>query len=59
MGNRQTIFRYDNAPHHKKIKTFPNHKHIGEKTIAVVKEVPHIGAILEEIGQHITINISS
>jgi hypothetical protein len=24
---KQMIFRYDNAPHHKEIKSFPHHKH--------------------------------
>ncbi len=24
------IFRYDNAPHHKNIRTFPHHKHIAD-----------------------------
>ena len=26
------IFRYDNAPHHKHLRTFPHHKHAGGKT---------------------------
>jgi len=26
--NNELIFRYDNAYHHKEIKTFPDHKHI-------------------------------
>ena len=25
--NQQMIFRYDNAPHHHDIETFPHHKH--------------------------------
>jgi hypothetical protein len=25
--NQAMIFRYDNAPHHKSIQTFPHHKH--------------------------------
>ena len=24
------IFRYDNSPHYREIKTFPHHKHIGK-----------------------------
>jgi len=27
----QLIFRYDNAPHHPVLATFPHHKHIGDK----------------------------
>ncbi|MGE0084474.1 MAG: DUF6516 family protein [Desulfococcaceae bacterium] len=26
--DRQLIFRYDNAPHHSEITTFPHHKHL-------------------------------
>jgi len=26
----ELIIRWDNAPHHKKIATFPHHKHVGE-----------------------------
>lgn len=26
-ANRNIIFRYDNAKHHKEIKTYPHHKH--------------------------------
>ena len=28
------MFRYDNAPHHKEIETFPHHKHMPEKVFA-------------------------
>lgn len=28
------IVRWDNAPHHKNIRTFPNHKHIGNRILA-------------------------
>ena len=27
-GNEQLIFRYDNAPHHPEVGTFPDHKHL-------------------------------
>jgi len=27
-GNGQLIFRYDNAPHHPEVATFPDHKHL-------------------------------
>ncbi|MCK5720162.1 MAG: hypothetical protein KAH84_09480 [Thiomargarita sp.] len=49
--NGKLIFRYDNAPHHKHIKTFPHHKHIGEKVEAC--EEPILSNILLEIGQEI------
>lgn len=28
------IFRYDNAPHHKELKTFPHHKHLQNDTVS-------------------------
>lgn len=27
------IFRYDNAPHHREIETFPHHKHVGDRVL--------------------------
>jgi len=27
-GSDQLIFRYDNAPHHPEVVTFPDHKHL-------------------------------
>ena len=29
----QLIIRWDNAPHHEQVKTFPHHKHIGESVL--------------------------
>jgi len=41
------IFRYDNAPHHPELRTYPDHKHT---TIAVVASVhPTIEQVLREI----------
>ena len=32
MDEKQSlIFRYDNAPHHKEVKSFPHHKHASDK----------------------------
>ncbi len=31
FNNSSTIIRWDNAPHHTDIKTFPHHKHVGDK----------------------------
>jgi len=28
--HHEVIFRYDNAPHHRQLKTFPHHKHLPE-----------------------------
>ena len=45
------IFRYDNAPHHKEIPTFPHHKHLGTQ----VKPSKEVG--LEEVISDIEIMI--
>ncbi len=31
VQNKKSLLRYDNAPHHKEIKTFPHHKHLEDK----------------------------
>jgi len=41
------IFRYDNAPHHQEIPTFPHHKHDGDRVIA--SQPPDLGDVLREI----------
>jgi len=28
--HNEVVFRYDNAPHHRQLKTFPHHKHLPE-----------------------------
>ncbi len=44
----KVVFRYDMAPHHKEIKTFPHHKHLGsEKVIESI--APRLGEVLHEI----------
>ena len=35
--NKELIFRYDNAEHHPEIKTYPYHKHNGNKVCASKK----------------------
>jgi len=38
--NAEMVFRYDNAPHHLEIATYPHHKHVkGEKVPRPSKEV--------------------
>jgi hypothetical protein len=29
----ELVIRWDNAPHHRKIKTFPHHKHVKEEVL--------------------------
>jgi len=48
IRNDQCAFRYDNAPHHPDIITFPHHKHIGEDKIAPTDQ-PAINQVLSEI----------
>ncbi len=43
------IFRYDNAPHHPKIATYPNHLHVGERVEAA--EPPDLGDVLRRIDE--------
>src|SRR3990172_6424082 len=31
------IFRYDNAPHHPEVSTFPEHEHIGESVVGAYR----------------------
>jgi hypothetical protein len=47
--NQVMIFRYDNAPHHVEVSTFPHHKHEGDD----IKESPEIilCQVLLEIAQ--------
>ena len=54
-GNNQLIVGWDNAPHHRKIATFPHHKHVKKKASVTsskehcLKEVLNfIYGILEE-----------
>ena len=46
------IFRYDNAPHHQKVVTFPHHKHLN--TVITESTEPEIVQILAEIKAIIT-----
>jgi len=45
--NGEIIFRYDNAPHHQNIATYPHHKHIGLEITESIE--PDIIQILIEI----------
>ena len=43
----QTLFRYDNAPHHPEIDTYPHHKHTSDKIAP--STMPSLKDILNEI----------
>lgn len=45
----QTIFRYDNAPHHPEISSFPHHKHIGAREQPSHASPPTLSAVFDEI----------
>ena len=45
--NMEPIFRYDNAPHHSEIKTFPHHKH--ELDGVTASNEPSFSDVLTEI----------
>ena len=52
--NDEIIFRYDNAPHHPEIATYPHHKHVrGEKVPRQSKEIG-LKDVLLEIGEMIS-----
>ncbi len=46
--NGDLIFRYDMAPHHREIKTFPHHKHIRSNNVVEVS-APAFAQVLDEI----------
>lgn len=41
------VFRYDNAPHHRQVATFPHHKHTADDIID--SRPPHLVDVLREI----------
>ncbi len=47
MREDELVVRYDNAEHHRRVKTFPHHKHIGRKVVAASE--PTLKQVLEEI----------
>jgi len=47
---RSLIFRYDNAPHHKEVKSFPHHRHTPNKVTD--SNEPGLNNILLEIARN-------
>ena len=41
------VFRYDNAPHHRELQSFPDHKHLPDKAVAA--PAPSLPDVLNEI----------
>ncbi len=46
--DNKLIFRYDNAPHHPELETFPHHKHLANGTV-VASEEQTLPRVLDEI----------
>ncbi|MBU0511839.1 MAG: hypothetical protein KKD28_12615 [Chloroflexi bacterium] len=49
VSESERVFRYDNAPHHPEIISYPHHKHIGSKDTLVDAREPTLARILAEI----------
>lgn len=45
---RKIIFRYDMAPHHREIETFPHHKHINSENV-IKSSALSLAEVLDEI----------
>ena len=50
-SSKRFVFRYDNAPHHKEIPTFPSHKHAGD--VVIESKTPIFVDVLAEIASSI------
>lgn len=46
MSGNETIFRYDNAPHHEHVSTHPHHKHVGSEILPAIE--PEFSQVLKE-----------
>ncbi len=51
------LFRYDNSPHHRELKSFPHHKHTERKVIE--SNEPNFSIVLNEIINDFIIKTSS
>lgn len=47
----ESVFRYDNAPHHPGLENFPHHKHVGSKRFSSIE--PSLSQVLDEIAEHL------
>jgi hypothetical protein len=43
------VFRYDNAPHHPELITYPHHKHAGPSERLAPADQPSLGQVLGEV----------
>jgi hypothetical protein len=49
LHREQRVFRYDNAPHHPEIITFPHHKHSGPQDRLTPADQPSLSQVMAEI----------
>jgi len=49
IQNGVHIFRYDNAPHHRNILTFPHHKHVDSDERPIPSDQPTLNQVIIEI----------
>jgi hypothetical protein len=49
--NGRLVFRYDNAPHHRELPGFPEHKH--EENQIVTAGAPDLNQVLREIDNYL------
>lgn len=47
------VFRYDNAPHHPEVETYPHHKHIGPSEEVAPARPPTLSSVLAEIANYL------
>jgi len=52
-ANKNLIIGWDNAPHHRKVRTYPHHKHVGSKENIVESEEHDLRAVLRFIRKRI------
>lgn len=50
--NKNLIKRWDNAPHHLELSTFPDHAHVGDDSNVFVSNKPTLEEILEFLSKH-------
>ena len=49
LRESRRVFRYDNAPHHPEIITYPHHKHIGHQDRLGPTDQPSLSQVLAEV----------
>ena len=46
------LFRYDMAPHHNEVETFPHHKHVSSEKV-IKASAPSLAKFLDEVGDFV------